>query len=121
MDFFNINLYALDDTGKKHLVAEKIHIADSIISRFKGLMLQKELKKKHAVLLYPCNSIHMFFMRFPIDVIYTDENLTVVRTVKEIRPWRIDPGHKKAVYTIELPAGTLKFKPRKILVTKNTF
>lgn len=118
MQFSNIKLYASDDKGKNHLIAERIFIADDIISRAKGLMLQKELKEKHAVLLYPCNSIHMFFMRFPIDVIYADKNLNVIKTIKGIKPWKIDLGHKKAVYTIELPAGTLNFKPNKIIITK---
>jgi|LSQX01.1.fsa_nt_gb uncharacterized membrane protein (UPF0127 family) len=118
MDFSNINLYALDEKGENHLIAEKIYIADGVISRFKGLMLEKELKKRHAVLLYPCNSIHMFFMRFPLDVLYADKNLNVVKAVREIKPWRIDLGHKNALYTIELPAGTLRFDPKKILITK---
>jgi len=120
MDFTDINLYVFDESGKRHLIANKICIADSIVSRLKGLMFQKELKEMHAVLLHPCNSIHMFFMRFPIDVIYVDKNLTVVKTLKRIQPWRVDLGHRKAVYTIELPAGTLTFEPKKIEITKNT-
>lgn len=50
----------------------------------------------------------MFFMRFPIDVLYLDRSHTVVRAQREIRPWRIGPLYTKgARFVIELPAGTI--------------
>lgn len=119
MRFLEIELYAFDENGTKNLLADRVAIADTVISRLKGLMFEKELKENHALILYPCNSIHMFFMRFPIDVIYTDENFAVVKTVKNIKPWKVDFGHSKAKYTIELPIGTVNFNPKKIILSKN--
>ncbi len=60
------------------------------------------------MIINPCSSIHMFFMRFPIDVLYMDAEHNVVRAQSHIRPWRVGPLHtKRATYVIELPAGTI--------------
>ena len=62
-----------------------------------------------ALVIDPCTSIHMFFMRFPIDVLYLDRDHRVVRAQQGIRPWRIGPLYTKgARFVIELPAGTIK-------------
>lgn len=114
--FVKRNIYIVDKRGDRHLIADKVVVADTAISRLKGLMFEKELKKKHAMILFPCSSIHMFFMRFPIDVIYADKDLNVVKICKNIKPWRVDLGHKKAKYTIELPAGTIKQSPEKVIL-----
>ena len=63
---------------------EKIHIADSIISRFKGLIAER-IKEKHAILLYPA-ILFTCFLCASLLTHYTNENLTVVRTVKEYDP-----------------------------------
>jgi uncharacterized membrane protein (UPF0127 family) len=46
----------------------------------------------------------MFFMRFPIDVVFLDRERTVVRVVNELKPWRV-AGARGAVAALELPAG----------------
>lgn len=56
----------------------------------------------------PCTSIHMFFMRFPLDVLYMSRDNVVVRAQEGIKPWRIGPLRTRdAAYVIELPAGTI--------------
>jgi uncharacterized membrane protein (UPF0127 family) len=49
-------------------------------------------------------SVHMFFMRFPIDVVFLDRDWKVVRVVQGLRPWRV-AGARRAVAALELPAG----------------
>jgi uncharacterized membrane protein (UPF0127 family) len=56
----------------------------------------------------PCNGIHMFFMRFPIDAVFLDRRLRVVRVVHRLRPWRIVPLVVGARSVVELPAGTAR-------------
>lgn len=86
------------------LLAEQARVASGPWSRFWGLMGRRQLPPGHALLLQPCTSIHMFFMRFPIDVVFLDHSNTVVKVVHQIKPWRIalGGGGKKA---LELPAG----------------
>jgi uncharacterized membrane protein (UPF0127 family) len=46
----------------------------------------------------------MFFMRFPIDVVFLDRDWKVVRVVHALKPWRV-AGARRAVAALELPAG----------------
>lgn len=119
MTFSKIRLYTLDKQGDIREIANKVAIAKTFFPRFFGLMFTSKLKKKHALVMYPCSSIHMFFMNYQIDVIYTNKDFEVVRVVKGVDPWKIDFGHKEAKYTIELPAGTIQSsKPDKIILTR---
>jgi hypothetical protein len=52
-------------------------------------------------------SIHTFFMRFPIDVIYADRNWRVVRIDAHMGPNRIGPFVRQAAYVLEMPAGVI--------------
>ena len=54
-----------------------------------------------------CGSIHTFFMRFPIDVVFVDSELVVRKVADKIGPWRFSWACG-ARHAIELPAGTLK-------------
>ncbi|QQR92220.1 MAG: DUF192 domain-containing protein [Candidatus Iainarchaeum archaeon] len=53
-------------------------------------------------------SIHMLFMRFPIDVLFLDARQQVVDAVESLPPWTLNYTPKKdAAYIVELPAGTI--------------
>lgn len=88
------------------LIAEHVEVADSVLSRFLGLMFRKELPPGHGLALKPCNSVHMLFMRFPLDVVFIDRDGRVVRVLDSIRPWRASSFVRGAKAAIELPAGT---------------
>ena len=71
-------------------------------------MLRESLPPGAGLVIDPCKSIHMFFMRFPIDVLYLDREDRVVRIQEGLKPWRVGPLHTKgARYVIELPEGTI--------------
>jgi uncharacterized membrane protein (UPF0127 family) len=86
------------------VIAEEVAVARGIWSRFWGLMGRKRLPDGHGLLLAPCSSVHTFFMRFPIDVIFLDRHSVVVKIVHSMRPWRtaLGGGGKDA---LELNAG----------------
>lgn len=93
------------DDGR--LVASHVEEARSLWSRFIGLMLRPELAEGHGLLLAPCNQVHMFFMRFPIDVAYLDREGRVKRVYHRLRPWRVTRVVFGAKAAVELPAGSL--------------
>lgn len=69
-----------------------IEIADTFWRRFWGLMGRKSIAPAHALLLYPCSSVHMCFMRFSIDVAFVKrqeggEGWRVVKVERGLRPW----------------------------------
>jgi len=75
-----------------------------LAERFLGLMGRKHLDA-HTGMYFPrCSSIHMFFMRFPIDAVYLDRAKRVKKIVHDLKPWRISwcPGGDSV---LEAPAG----------------
>ena len=89
------------------MVAHHVEVADSILSRFRGLMFRDHLPEGHGLALRPCNSIHMFFMRFALDVLFLDRQRRVKKVMLNLKPWRISPIVFGARTVVELPAGTL--------------
>jgi len=65
----------------------EILIADSFLTRFAGLMLRQKLPATTGLFLAPCNSVHMCFMRFAIDVVYLDKDYKIIKVVKNLKPW----------------------------------
>jgi uncharacterized protein len=86
------------------LVCEKCEVADSILSRMRGLLGRSELPPGEGLLIRPAPSIHTFFMRFTIDVVFLDGDLRVLAVRPEVGPWRT-AGHRGARAVLELPAG----------------
>lgn len=83
----------------------EIELAESFLSRFRGLMLRANLPEGRGLLLAPCNSVHMGFMRFSIDVIYLDENFCIKKIVQNLRPWIGFSACFGAWGALELPSG----------------
>lgn len=65
----------------------EVESADNFLKRLRGLMFRQRLDSGRGLLLAPCNSVHMLFMRFAIDVVYLDENLCIKKIVRDLKPW----------------------------------
>ena len=92
---------------QKNLLASNTRIAGSFFSRLVGLIGRKSLGASEALVITRCQSIHMFFMRFPIDVVFIDEKNRVVGLVKNIKPFQMSPVFWKADRAVELPQDTI--------------
>ena len=86
------------------IVVERCLVADRPFARMRGLLGRRELPSGEGLLLRPAASIHTFFMRFPIDVVFLDRELSVVAVRPEVRPWRT-AGARGAKVALELAAG----------------
>jgi hypothetical protein len=93
-----------EPTGAQIAVAE---VADTSISRMIGLLGRAGLEAGTGMVLKPCNMIHTWFMRFPIDVLFVSDDGMIVRAIEALRPFRMAWGGRRASQTIELPVGTL--------------
>lgn len=98
-------VWMIRNTTKQQVVAHHVREADSFFSRFLGLMFQPPISKGHGLLLRPCNAIHTFAMRFPIDAVYLDASGRVLRVDRNLQPWRLARPCRGAVAVLELPAG----------------
>jgi uncharacterized membrane protein (UPF0127 family) len=92
-------------TGGGVLVCDTCLVAESPWLRMKGLLGRRELPNGEGILLRPASSIHMAFMRFPIDAVFLARDLTVLRVVRDLAPWRM-ASKRRAHAVLELPAGT---------------
>jgi hypothetical protein len=78
--------------------------ATTFRDRFFGLMGRKDLSR--VFLLFPaCASIHTFFMRGAIDVVFLDPQSRVLAVYPAFRPWRVLTAPKGTRDTLELPPG----------------
>jgi len=109
-----VNILTIQNTKNKLTLGEKIFLANNPVTRLTGLMGKKSFGKLDGLLIEPCNSIHMFFMRFPIDVIFIAKDNKIVHTIENLKAWRISPIVFKAYSTLELPIGTIQNTDSKI-------
>jgi uncharacterized membrane protein (UPF0127 family) len=89
-------------------LAKKVKYADRIWTRMLGLIGKKELAVDNALSIYPCQQIHTYFMRFPIDCIFIDKEHRVVDLLENVEPWRISRKVPASFGVIELPAGVIR-------------
>ena len=97
VQIFNLN--------KGTVIAQQARLASSLGQRMKGLLGQDSLSTNEALVLKPCSSIHTFFMRFSIDVLFLDKNMQIIRLFRNMPPNRLSPIVWGSKIAIELPAG----------------
>lgn len=69
------------------IICETVQVADTILRRMRGLLGRSSLEPGEGLLLRPAWSIHTMFMRFPIDVVFVDHDLIVIRIAHSLRPF----------------------------------
>lgn len=86
------------------VVAEQISVADTLVRRMRGLIARRPLVPGHGIVLRPAFSMHTAFLRHPIDVVFLDADLVVVRIVETLRPFRT-ASYRAAREIVELAPG----------------
>ena len=86
------------------IVCERCLLAETALTRMKGLLGRASLPSGEGILLKPASSVHMAFMRFAIDAVFLDRDLRVVKIADDLKPWRA-AGARGAKSVVELPAG----------------
>jgi uncharacterized protein len=85
-------------------LASCAEVADHGAARNKGLLGRTSLAPGSGLWIVPCESVHTFFMKFPIDLVYIDRNKKVKKVRNNVGPWRLS-ACLSAHSIIELPAG----------------
>jgi uncharacterized protein len=89
------------------LLAARLETAHTGPSRRKGLLGRKCLDPGTGLWIAPCESVHTFFMKFPIDLVYLDRKYIVRKVRSNVGPWRLS-GCLSARSVLELPAGAIR-------------
>jgi uncharacterized protein len=100
--------YRVLNTTRSTELASRAERAESYWTRLVGLLGRAGLSAGEGLHIVPCDSIHMFFMRFPIDAAFLDGEGSVVKVFRRLRPWRATSVYLRVHSVLELPAGTLE-------------
>lgn len=82
-----------------------VFIADSFINRLFGYMFRKS-PHHDAILLTPCNSIHTFFMKFNIDVLFLSADMKIIKKIENLKPGQVINKIPGAKMVLESKEGT---------------
>ncbi len=101
---------------KSNIIKKNAKICNTSLSKFIGLMFSIEqdkplifkFKKEKNILL------HMFFVFYPIDVLFLDKDKIVVDKKENFKPFTFYKSRKKSIYAIELKNGVIKRTKTKI-------
>ena len=109
----NINFPMISIYKKEKFICSA-EVADSYWSRAMGLMFRKELSKDKGLLIrfsptLKSKTIHSFFMRFPLDLIFINEEKKIVE-ITSLKPWKIYNPKQPCVMVLEVKAGTIDEK-----------
>lgn len=96
--------FAKVKTNEGVVLCERCEIPKTAFGRMRGLLGRECLEPGTGMLIDRAGSVHMFFMRFPIDVVFLGRDRRVVGLKHRLAPWRV-AGARRAVASLELPAG----------------
>ena len=92
---------------RKTVLASSMEVADTGSKRSKGLLGRDSLAPGEGLWIIPCEAVHTFWMRFPIDLVYLDSKNRIKKLTSDVPAWRLS-ACLLARSVMELPAGTIR-------------
>jgi len=89
------------------VLCPRLSAAHTHWTRMKGLLGTSSLAAGEGLWIVPCNQVHMYLMRYAIDLVFLDENLRVVEVIDNQPISTISEKYKQAHSVIELPLGSV--------------
>ncbi|MGB8479440.1 MAG: DUF192 domain-containing protein [Acidobacteriaceae bacterium] len=96
--------WKVSNLTRRTILADQVEVADRGAKRRKGLLGRDRLGPEEGLWIVPCESVHTFGMRFPIDLVYVDRKLRVRKVRSGVPPWRMS-ACLSAHSVIELASG----------------
>ncbi len=90
------------------LKIDNLVLANSFFTKLVGLTIFNSISENDGLLLVNCNSIHTFWMRFSIDVIFLNSSLKIINILENFKPFRFSPIIDGAKFVLELKKGAVK-------------
>ncbi|HSH74680.1 MAG TPA: DUF192 domain-containing protein [Longimicrobiales bacterium] len=90
------------------LLGRSVRLADTVWARLRGYLFRPPPRAGEGMLLTPCNAIHTWGMRFPLDVIHLDAGGRVLEVSKSLTPWKTSGRVVNGRYVLEVPVGTVE-------------
>ncbi|MBU9714004.1 DUF192 domain-containing protein [Evansella tamaricis] len=94
--------------SNQKMIAPNVDKAYGFYKRLKGLMFTEELLSGCGLHIKPCPSVHTFFMKYAIDVLYLNKENVVVGIDEALAPGKVGKRYKGAASVVELSIGSVK-------------
>ena len=92
---------------RQTVLAGRALVADSSQTRRTGLLKHTGLEPGEGLWIVPCEGVHTFGMKFPIDIVFINKKRIVVKLRKNLARRRI-AFCLRAHSVLELPAGAIE-------------
>lgn len=90
------------------IVAHKVAWAGTSAERRRGLLGRSSLSAEEGIYLAPCEWLHTFGMRFPIDIAFMSTDGVILAIHHGLKPNRLSKIVLRAKGVLELSEGTLR-------------
>lgn len=97
--------FSIENSRNSAQLASSAKQASSFPSRAKGLIGKRLFLAGEGLIIRPCKMVHMFFMAFPIDVVFCRKDGTVLAIDENLQPWKFSRHEPESAFVIELPVG----------------
>lgn len=87
-------------------ISRSVLVPKTFWQRAKGLLGKKSIESDQFYLFYQCSSVHMFAMKFSIDLVYLNHHFEIVKLVHSLEPWQVSVC-LKAKHVIEMKDGMI--------------
>lgn len=98
---------ALYNKHNNQIILPHVMKTSSVKERMQGLLCRNPLKEDEALLIQPCSSIHTIGMRYPIDVVFLNQDLSIKKIFTDVKPWRFAISFGAAM-VLEMIAGSVE-------------
>ena len=101
-----VKMLEVKNKTKNTVVSMKTGLANEMMERIVGLMFKKDISFD-GLYIKPCNSIHTFFCKFPLDIYFLDKKNKVIRIIKNMKPWDMTRVYFGSRSVLEFKSGVL--------------
>lgn len=102
-----MNVVRVVNESRHSVLGGSIRMADTLWARLRGFLFQRRPLTGEGLFLTPCKGVHMYGMRFPLDVLIIDRTGLVIAAHRQLAPGRRTPVYPTAQYALELPSGAI--------------
>ncbi len=102
-----MKIFSVWNVSRNDSVAERVRLADTWWTRLRGMLGHPEPAPGEGMLLAPCQSVHMYWMKYALDVVFLDPDGCIVEIYHGLAPSKRSRWHRDADRALELRAGTL--------------
>ena len=92
---------------RQSVLGDRVAVARTHWTRLRGLLGRPEPEPGEGLLIVPCRGVHMYGMKYPLDVVFLDQQGVVVDIRADLQPGRRTGFIKGSHYALEIPTGTV--------------